>query len=50
MKIEITLQVEKERFVIKEIKPVSPKNMLLINLKDAEGENEGRFNHKLIQK
>ncbi len=29
-KIEITLQVEMERFVIKEVEPISPKNMLLI--------------------
>ncbi len=39
-KIEITIQTEKERFVIKEIKPASPKNMLLINLKNKDEKNE----------
>lgn len=29
-KIEITLQIEKEKFVIEKVEPVSPKNMLLI--------------------
>lgn len=35
-KIEITLQIETDRFVIKEIEPVSSKNMLL---KDFEVKN-----------
>ncbi len=39
-KIEITLQAEKEGFVIKEIKSASPKNMMLINLKNTEEKNE----------
>ena len=33
-KIEITLQIEPEEFVIEEVKPVSKKNMLLMNLKN----------------
>ena len=35
--MEIIIQVEKEGYVIKEIKPASPKNMLLINLKNTGG-------------
>ena len=33
-KIEITIQVETEGFVIEDIEPVSKKNMLLMNLKN----------------
>ena len=38
-KIEITLQIKPEEFVIENIEPVSKKNMLLMNLKN-EAENE----------
>ena len=34
-KIKITLQVEPEEFVIEGIEPISPKNMLLKNLKNT---------------
>ena len=33
-KIEITIQVEPGEFVIENIEPLSPKNMLLMNLKN----------------
>ena len=39
-KIEITLQIEPEEFVIEEVKPVSKKNMLLMNLKNMRKKNE----------
>ena len=38
-KIEIILQTEKKGFVIKEIEPASPKNMLLMDLEN-EVKNE----------
>ena len=38
-KVEITIQVEREEYVIKEIEPVSKKNMLLMNLKNR-GKND----------
>ena len=34
-KIEITLQTEKEKFIIENIEPISPRNMLLKNLKNT---------------
>jgi len=34
-KIDITIQVEREGFVIENIEPVSKKNMLLMNLKNG---------------
>ena len=34
-KIEITLHIEPEEFVIEDIEPISPKNMLLKNLKNT---------------
>ena len=39
-KIDITLQVEREGFVIENIESVSPKNMLLMNLKNEVEKNE----------
>ena len=39
-KIEITIQVEPEGFVIEKIKPLSQKNMLLKNLKNNERKDE----------
>ena len=39
-KIEIILQAEKKGFVIKEIEPASPKNMLLMKLKNKWRKNE----------
>ena len=39
-KIEIMLQTEKEKFIIENITPASPKNMMLINLKNTEEKNE----------
>ena len=39
-KVEITIQVEREEYVIKEIEPVSKKNMLLKNLKKLGMKNE----------
>ena len=39
-KIEITLQIEPEEFIIKEIEPASPRNMLLMNLKIRGRKNE----------
>jgi len=39
-KIEITLQIEPEEFVIENIEPISPKNMLLKKLKNVKRRNE----------
>ena len=39
-KVEITLQIEPEEFVIENIEPISKKNMLLMNLKRERIKNE----------
>lgn len=39
-RIEITLQVETEEFVIESIEPISKKNMLLMNLEKERRKNE----------
>ncbi len=39
-KIKITLQIEKEGFILRELIPVSNKNKLLMNLKE-KGEKNG---------
>ena len=39
-KIEITLQTEKEKFVIERVESISPRNMLLMKLKNMRKKNE----------
>ena len=39
-KIEITLQTEKEKFIIEKVESLSPRNMLLMNLKNMKKKNE----------
>ena len=39
-KVKITLQIEPEEFVIENIEPISPKNLLLKNLKKESRKNK----------
>ena len=39
-KIEITLHIEPEEFVIEKVESISPRNMLLMKLKNIRKKNE----------